>query len=351
MKRIIKKTVAITPVAILFSFYGCQKDDSIFESKKTQLGEVSDSLVAVFANTGIKFPKVVEGRLAFASEQEYISYIDRLSNINMGDLNDFARMNCFISLNLYEQLDDEAYLSAQVSDDEFVDIGDPYFKSVLNVNKEFQIDNKIVKVTNNFVFVFTIGRFDQVQKFKEDFTTGGVNIEIDSTLQYSKDLLVYRVVPIQGGDKVLFRKNETEIKSNAFGHSNKRIVLQQWHENWLLHKTTGLKIEFQQKKNVGNGWKNIDAGQLLVTWKNLSVCPYSTPIPLQDAFIIGWNEGTIGHVFFKITGAGMTLGNSSYPGFIGGPFPFWCGGPMKIDGTVNYGSGIETISLNKFWSY
>lgn len=69
MKKVTKSVVALAVGVMLLGTYSCQKEEGAQLSRGGACLEVSDSLQSVFAKTGIQFPSVVEGRLAFASDE------------------------------------------------------------------------------------------------------------------------------------------------------------------------------------------------------------------------------------------------------------------------------------------
>src|SRR5690606_27255628 len=109
---------------------------------------------------------------AFASDQAFKEYKKGLMQISMGDLYSFTGSHCFLSLNSCDYLEDDEFIKATSNGAEQVDIADPYFKSILNPAYEFQIDKRIVKVTNEFVFAYTKGMPNLMDEFKNAFAEG-----------------------------------------------------------------------------------------------------------------------------------------------------------------------------------
>lgn len=251
----------------------------------------------------------------------------------MGHLYSFTGSHSFLSLNSLDYLEDEDYIKVTSNGVEHVEIADPYFKSILNPAYEFQIDNRIVKVTNEFVFAYTKGMQNLMDEFKNAFAEGKVELDFEQELQYNKDLFVFRVAQVKA-DKG--RDNATE-KPEILG--NKRFVVQQWQENWAFMKTIGVKVEFQQKRNV-SGWKNIIAPMLELGWESYTArgihgYPLNT---VPSDYFIDINKATIGRVF-EDEGYTAALYGTWVPG-VEYRFPHWCidapGGKMITRGAVHY---------------
>lgn len=270
MKKAVKKT-AIKAVGIIaiatFAITGCDKNENNLFEKKGQCGEMSDSLYLDIEKQGLKFPNIVNGRLFFKDNDHFTDFMQRLYELNSGDLIDYTKSNCFTSLlDATEENGDEPIMD---ENGEIVSIEDPYFCSVLNTNRELTIADKRYKITADFVFLCTEDKLEIINEFKNEFTQGSIQLDYDSTFQYSKDLLVCRIMPNETTEKHIPVIRPRDFCDNINGDNKLRIKAVTFCENYLIVKSAGFKTVFQRKK--AGIWRGEKAPYIAVEWVNCHI--------------------------------------------------------------------------------
>jgi len=238
--------------------------------------------------------------------------MNKFVKIDMDYVVEYTRSNCFTSLqDVYEGMTEEEEVLVTVNNSENVEVCDPYFASVLNVEKEIEIgQNVIYRVTNRYVIAYIKGHQNEV----DSIIIKQPSMGSEQSGQFSKHAYV-------------FERDSTSYSKIAFGRSNKwspnasffyfgndyRFRCNQWQENWFFYKSNGCKTEMQRYSGwwIFKSWKLEKTHFIKTTWTNVNFVLGGAYVANANGSIAGYNKSRVGKVFFEAVGGGVSYNFSS----------------------------------------
>ncbi|KAK3605069.1 hypothetical protein CHS0354_000735 [Potamilus streckersoni] len=119
-----------------------------------------------------------------------------------------------------------------------LELPDPVLSSVLNFNNELQVNNKIVRIEDEYTFSYTEGYFDEIAKFK----ASGVEISGQDRYEFSEHLMVSKLPPVLS-------------ENIAAGSVKKTKVFWPWDSRWIeKEESEDLNFEGVRLKCKARQW-------------------------------------------------------------------------------------------------
>ena len=231
---------------------------SIFVSTSCHKDEI-----AVPSNTAVSPTElftVENDRVAFKTANDFGKQIQALKKLSPSDLiswNDKSNVTSLFevaqnkeALSANARVSSENQSQADLSDA----VNDKYFASLLNSNGEFSIGNKVIRITPNIVFIGNKSLADRIRK-------------LDAT-KYA-NLLPNKFIVDQGiiiGRTNHLSNSKARMAFNGVDHTiynwdgSHRVATVIYNDNWLVYRSIGTKVKFQNKRWWGGWWEdNTDA--------------------------------------------------------------------------------------------
>ncbi len=167
-------------------------------------------------------------------------------------------------------LEEEQFDSLNIDVEKFEEttIEDPYFASILNVNRELQIADTIHSIQQNMAFSYIKGHEDEIEKF----IASGIEIATGDSLRVNEFLLIEGLtnddIELENGRRAvwIFGKGWRR-QTKKRDHGKNRIRARHWQTDLRWFKSKGIKTEYQRKKKgLFKRWKDKKANWILLSF-------------------------------------------------------------------------------------
>lgn len=225
----------------IFTLYSCTKDDqeSIFSSELSFYPEQD-----------------MKGRLLFNDMSHFQSFMEEFEGVSLERLQEINKELGFISS--YDiRLEKEQELGYQLTSEI---IEDNKFASILSVENEIAFkDGMIYQANHDFCFWLQESAYDEIEEFRDAYSTGSVELIKDIPLDYSHHLKVARTVQEIAKPETLKGKG----KGSESWDSQHRLDGDSKKVNYLIYKYIRSLSHSQKKKFFG--WFGFDTSPISVS--------------------------------------------------------------------------------------
>ncbi len=196
--------------------------------------------------------------LEFGSFEELESFIRELQDSNKDLLDEARRMSEEANYNsllfIYEtdlaRLDEMGIKMENVA---IVNSFDAMLHLLLNQQGEIKVANEIFRINGEFVYQYTEGSGNQIDRFLEDYNAGSVQIGKGRSLRISDELLVYRHNNNENIEEELERG---VTQYDYFTGGDFRVKSRQFNGYWWFYSSIGSSTKLQQRKRYWFfGWR------------------------------------------------------------------------------------------------
>jgi len=207
---------------------------------------------------------------------DFSSFMKKTEKISSKELLAMGKSSSFTSyLEAMTGRDSILQKSARKStqnDTKTIEIFDPYFSSVLNVDKELELGNDaIYRAGNDYCFLYQNGQSKLIDEFYEQQKNHPVKIKDGRTYLFKDNLIVFKTLLRQPKSKAAARVDGDVFQKVVDGEepwdSSHKMYAQIWDGNWLLYSSSGIKTEANEYGTCWvffNCWNSLDAQEISV---------------------------------------------------------------------------------------
>ena len=125
---------------------------------------------------------------------------------------------------------------------------------LLNRDGELSIADKIYRINDDFVFIYTIGFENEITEFLAQYNTGSIQLENKELFQFSRNLAVYLHGSIEYLDDALGRASI--IYEDYFPGNQYKLISKDFNNNFYFYSSIGAstKIKYHERYWFF-GWK------------------------------------------------------------------------------------------------
>lgn len=270
----------ITLLLLLTMIFSCNETEIFNLPAKPAM---SDSLMLRVGKLGLRFPKKKNGRLYFENMEDFKKYMLTLTKLEAGYLQEYNKAHDFISwFDIMEADDSTAYYMQGFEN--YLYVSDPWFASILNQQREVQINQWVFNYTNEIYYIYHDGHEDEINKFANEYNNGKIPFRPESFYRFSNYLTVYFNQKVDtSNDKFIARDDcytDCTPASTYFFAPHLRFRGNTWRENFILYFSLGSRTIFQKRvwctpccgmfwPFAGIGWAQHNAYMLKLKWQNV----------------------------------------------------------------------------------
>lgn len=265
----------------------CKKNDILPEN----INEVQASTESSEENNSLKSIPLINGRLAFKDTASFWTTVRYFKNSKAGTLKKWDRENNITSMQeTYQSINekvaerdsrndeyipsnDELSVSERVERGTILLIPDPIFASILNMEGEYQVGEKIYRVTQRKVY--SVDAAKEMILRKNDLENPALEVtDVKYSLPGSQKInsanrtghfTMWYTLP---QDKDV---NGNSIPQTWNGRPT-RLLASQWNVVWGLYASHGMKSQFEYKTRFG-GWVDNDCTEIYVKGESAIIRP------------------------------------------------------------------------------
>ncbi|PKK35112.1 hypothetical protein BWI96_18845 [Siphonobacter sp. SORGH_AS_0500] len=227
------KIKVFTLFSIVFILLGCRDYNSL---QPTSISSVTDFM-------------------KFTSSVDFKNQIDKLKTLSPEQLKKWNDSNVILSI--LDMKNDNYSTGGRVSVDSsqlalYDEMLDPIFASILNKNGEFSVGDLFIRITPDIVFMST---FDKIDKVRALDPFAFLNVQPNKTIIQDgiKIGRVYHERTSLAGGRTLFNGVDHTIYDWDDRHRSATVI---YNDNWLIYKSIGCKVKFQNKRWWGGWWQD-----------------------------------------------------------------------------------------------
>lgn len=295
-------------------------------------------------------PELVEGRLRFASLENFQAFLKANQDMTTDQLMQLDKEMGFVS---HLRLGNEPGLepprpvapsalhclgpnaaeqpadAPELRDVTEFDIADPLLAAALNEDREVQIGNLIYRPGNDYTFFYPVGQANLVDDFYKKLDQGEVRLE-DSEIRAIGELAVANTQlvtnPTPGSPQNSALANRS-VDQNSNWDGDHRIECQIWQGNWIVYASSGIKThatQYARKYLFFHGWVDLVAQTVSataqVTFQQVGGMggypPYYFPPTTQTAQVLSISENNAAVAVKRFDWAVAQIGYTNAPGGI-----------------------------------